>query len=62
MKLQHIDPKIAEAEGVIERSGLDAREIIATGEYKEVSDDTEEPAPVKEPKPAKAGKKQKGAE
>jgi hypothetical protein len=41
MKLRHKDKKIAATEGVIERFGLDAREILATGNYEHASDEPE---------------------
>ncbi len=53
MKLVHKDKEVAEVEGVIERSGIDAKEALATGNYVEVTD---EPEKAKAEKPEKAKK------
>jgi pyruvate/2-oxoglutarate dehydrogenase complex dihydrolipoamide acyltransferase (E2) component len=42
MKLKHKDKTVFEKEGVIERSSIDAREILATGNYELVSNDASE--------------------
>lgn len=44
MKLRHKDEATFKKEGVIERQMIDAREILRTGEYEQVSDETEEPS------------------
>lgn len=44
MKLRHKDEATFKKEGVIERQMIDAREILRTGEYEQVSDETEAPS------------------